>query len=84
MTYRGIPITFHRTTTTRLHDAGDEERVEFLRLLEVALRLSSAGIVICFGGSRLAKEARELARLRGVTTVLSLHIFNYSDLSAFG
>jgi glycosyltransferase involved in cell wall biosynthesis len=83
MTHRGIPITLHRASTTRRHDAGEEERTEFLGLLEVLLAKSPVDVVICFGGNRLAREARDLVRSRGIITVFPLHNFHYFDRSSF-
>jgi len=81
--YCGVPITFHRAKTTKLHDADEDERVEFLRLLDVVLAMTTASVVISYGGSRLARQSREVARSRGASTLFPLHNFHYSDLSAF-
>ncbi|MEJ7639851.1 MAG: hypothetical protein WKF75_18240 [Singulisphaera sp.] len=34
LAYHGVPLMLHRSPTTRLHDADDAEREEFLRLYE--------------------------------------------------
>ena len=83
VTHRGISVTFLRASTTRLHDADDDERIEFLRLLDLTLASHRIDVVVCFGGNRLACEARSLAHSRGIVTVFPLHNFHYFDRTAF-
>jgi len=83
LTHRGVPITLHRGSTTKLHDADDRERVEFLQLFDLTMTRFPADVVVCYGGNRLANEVRALARSRGAATLFPLHNFLYTHAQPF-
>jgi len=81
--FRGVPITLHRSPTTRLHDADDAEREGFLFLLGMVLNRFGPDVIVCYGGNRLADDVRTAARALGLAVVFPLHNFHYRDPSAF-
>lgn len=80
---RDVPVTLHRSTAFRAHEADDCEREEFLSLYETVLDRFRPDVVVNYGGDVLAHRVRSIARARGVIVVFALHNFNYNDASAF-
>lgn len=81
--FHGVPITLHRTTSTRPREADERERAEFLALLEEAFERFRPDVLIGYGGDRLAREVFERARKRGIKTVFTLHNFHYLHPAPF-
>ncbi len=79
----GVPVTIHRSPTTRPHEPGDEECAEFLRLLDATLDRFRPDVLIGYGGSRIAAEGFRRARARGIATVFTLHNFLYRTTGPF-
>ncbi|HWE40547.1 MAG TPA: glycosyltransferase [Isosphaeraceae bacterium] len=77
LTVGGVPIAMHRGPTTRPHEPEDDEREEFLRLVEATLDRFRPDVLVGYGGSRLVAEVFARARARGVATVFTLHNFDY-------
>jgi glycosyltransferase involved in cell wall biosynthesis len=82
-TIAGVPITLHRSPTSRPHVPDSLERAEILGLLNRTLDRFRPDVLLNFGGDLLAHEARSLARARGVAVVFSLHNFSYSSAEPF-
>ncbi|MEO6811883.1 MAG: glycosyltransferase, partial [Isosphaeraceae bacterium] len=80
---RGVPITLHRSPTTRMHPPDERETNEFLRLFETVAERFRPDVVIGYGGSRIARGVFARARGRGMCTVFTLHNFAYTHLDAF-
>jgi hypothetical protein len=83
LTVNGVPVTVHRSPSTRPHDPGDIERAEFLQLLKTTLDRFRPDVLIGYGGSLLAQATFAIARARGIVTVFTLHNFGYAHRSAF-
>jgi len=85
---RSVPVTLHQGTTTKLHEPGEAERGEFLRLFDEALSRFRPDVVVGYGGGRLAREVFSRARARGAVTVFLLqNLYDYdagtfADVSA--
>jgi glycosyltransferase involved in cell wall biosynthesis len=79
----GVPVTLYLGPTTRLHDAGDPEREEFLRLFDSTAARLRPQVVIAYGGNRLASEVRSRARAGGMAVVFPLHNFHYTEPDSF-
>jgi len=83
LTAEGVPVTLHRSPSTRPHEPGDEECTEFLRLLDATLDRFRPDVLIGYGGSRIAAEGFRRARARGIATVFTLHNFLYRTIGPF-
>jgi glycosyltransferase involved in cell wall biosynthesis len=80
---RGVPITLHRSPTTKLHDPDDGECHEFLRLYDDILSRFRPDVLATYGGNRMICEALARARSRGIATMFSLHNFSYHSMLPF-
>jgi glycosyltransferase involved in cell wall biosynthesis len=83
LTIGGVPVTVHRSPTTRPHVAGDSERREFLHLYADALDRFHPDILVTYGGSRLNREVLALSKARGIATVFVVHSLDYRSADPF-
>ncbi|MEW4566555.1 glycosyltransferase [Tautonia sp. JC769] len=81
---RGVPVTMHRSPSTRLHAPGEEERREFLRLFETVADRFRPDVMVTYGGGRLGPELLARAKARGSATVFALHNLRYDRPEVFG
>lgn len=78
-TVRGVSVSLHPGA----HGPGEQERAEFLRLLEHTLERFRPELVVNYGGDDLARIIRTRAHASGAAVVFPLHNFNYHTASPF-
>jgi glycosyltransferase involved in cell wall biosynthesis len=83
MCVRDVPVTLHRSSTSRPHEPSDSERDDFLKLYDSVLERFRPHVLVNFGADLLAREVRARARERGAVVVFALHNLNYLSSATF-
>jgi len=83
MCVKNVPLTLHRSSTSRPHQPSDSEREDFLKLFEGVLERFQPDVLVTFGGDLLAQAIRVCAREKQAAVVFGLHNFSYPTPDAF-
>jgi Glycosyl transferase 4-like domain len=80
---RGVPTTLHQPALGPRPEPGEDEAGEFLRLFDEILGRFRPDVLVGYGGDPIALAMFAHARRLGISTVFTLHNFQYRGTPPF-